>query len=176
MPGFRLIAIALATGVAASAWPGQAEILRFRAVLGGAAGSVVTDSKATGTMAMVVDTDVRRVSVNLSVDGISLDALSHAFVARPIGPVHLHQYGSHEHHGTDVALVLPFPYGPSYRTTARGFSMVLTDHDYTAGSKLVGGTIAFDDFVAALKGGRVVVNVHTDRFEDGEISGTVEAG
>ena len=49
-------------------------------------------------------------------------------------------------------------------------------YDYAAGAKLLGSLAPFDDFVRAMDGGQVVLNVHTETFHDGEIAGTVERG
>jgi hypothetical protein len=35
---------------------------------------------------------------------------------------------------------------------------------------------SFEDFVGSLESGRIVLNVHTNRFADGEISGDVVPG
>ena len=44
---------------------------------------------------------------------------------------------------------------------------------YAEGAKLVNSKASFDEFVAALSGGRIVVNIHTNSKTDGEISGDV---
>jgi hypothetical protein len=162
------VAAAAMTATAASA-----DTLTFNATLGAGA-PTETGSVATGKMRMRVNTERKRVSVDLDVKGISLDALSDALVARPIGPVHFHKYMSDHHHG-DVVLVLPVPYGPDYKATARGFHVAMRDYDYATGAKLLGSDLDFGGFVAALKSGQVILNIHTDRFGDGEISGTVKA-
>jgi hypothetical protein len=50
----------------------------------------------------------------------------------------------------------------------------MKDYDYRAGAKLVGSTLTFDEFVAAMRSGLVILNVHTDKHNPGEISGRVE--
>jgi hypothetical protein len=95
-------------------------------------------------------------------------------VAAPIGPVHLHKYATAA--GGDSVLVVPMPYGPTYRATARGMRLTTKDYDYAAGAKLLSSSLTFDDFVAAMKGGLIVLNVHTDAFNPGEISGRVGGG
>jgi hypothetical protein len=73
-------------------------------------------------------------------------------------------------------LALPLPYGATYTATADGFHVVMKDYDYAAGAKLLNSTLSFDDFVAAMKDGKVVLNVHTDKFNPGEIGGVVTVG
>ncbi|HEX8569381.1 MAG TPA: CHRD domain-containing protein [Caulobacteraceae bacterium] len=160
---------------ALSAIPAQAEVLAFRATLDGKYGADATGSEATGTARIRVDTERRRVSVDLTVDGITTEALWDKLVAAPIGPVHLHKYATAE--GGASVLVLPLPYGDDYRATGRGMHVVKSDLDYAAGAKLVNSALPFEEFVSAMRSGLVVLNVHTDAFNPGEISGVVtEAG
>jgi len=49
----------------------------------------------------------------------------------------------------------------------------MKNYDYVAGVTLVKSTLSFDDFVAGMKSGLIVLNVHTDQFNPGEISGLV---
>jgi hypothetical protein len=78
--------------------------------------------------------------------------------------------------GALPALVLPLPYGAQYRATRSGLRVTIRDYDYAAGGKLVNSNPTFDDFVAAMRSGLVVLNVHTDTFNPGEISGLVTEG
>ena len=169
---FRAMTWGVAAAMAMTATAVQANILTFNATLEATA-PTETGSAATGRMRMHVDTVRQRVSVDLDVKGIPLDALSDALVAKPIGPVHFHKYMSEHHHG-DVVLVLPVPYGPAYKATPKGFHVAMRDYDYAAGAKLLGSDLDFGGFVAALRSGQVILNIHTDRFGDGEISGTVK--
>jgi hypothetical protein len=73
-------------------------------------------------------------------------------------------------------LVLPLPYGADYRATRSGLRVTMKDYDYTAGAALLKSTLTFDEFVAAMKSGLVILNVHTDAFHPGEISGKVAEG
>jgi hypothetical protein len=50
------------------------------------------------------------------------------------------------------------------------------DYEYAAGAALLNSTLSFNDFVSALRGGLIVVNIHTDAFNPGEISGRVGGG
>ncbi|HEX8535256.1 MAG TPA: CHRD domain-containing protein [Allosphingosinicella sp.] len=158
-------------GLIASA-PAQAEILTFHARLDGKYGAEPTGSAATGKARIKVDTERKRVSVEMDVDGITTDALWDKLVAAPIGPIHFHKYATPA--GGDSVLVLPLPYGADYRATKKGLRVTMKDYDYEAGARLLKSTLTFDDFVAAMRSGLVILNVHTDAFNPGEISGRVE--
>jgi CHRD domain len=153
--------------------PTQAATLTFRAQLTGTAAPTNTGSNARGTAILRVNTAKQVVSIDLRVNGITLDGLWDNLVKAPVGPIHLHQYGSKDHGADDVKLALPLPYGPSYRSTKTGFRVRLENHPYAAGAQLVQSTATIDQFVAALREGRIVLNIHTDRNNEGEISGTV---
>ncbi len=163
--------IALTAGAAAA--PAQAETLTFRASLDGKYGAEPTGSAATGKAHIKVDTERRRVSVDLTLDGITQEALWDKLVAAPIGPIHFHKYATPA--GGDSVLVLPVPYGADYRPTKKGLRVTMKDYDYEAGARLLKSTLTFDQFVAAMRSGLVILNVHTDRHNPGEISGKVTA-
>jgi len=169
----RWLRLLIAT-VACVATPASAEILRFKAGLSGSEAPTATGSTATGDAHVRIDTDRKLVSVKMAISGLTIDDLWDNLVKAPIGPIHFHQYGSHNHSGDDVILVLPVPFGPAYRANGTGFTVAMKDYDYAAGAKLLGSDATLDAFVAALKAGHIILNVHTDRFHDGEISGTVE--
>jgi CHRD domain len=151
----------------------HAKTLAFRAALNGKTVPTNTSSSASGIANVRVDLARRTVSVDLTVDGISLDGLWDRLVTAPIGPIHFHKYGSRDHSGDDVVLVLPLPYGPAYRSTSKGFRVKLSNFSYDTGAALVESNASFDSFVAALQSGTVVLNIHTDKFQNGEISGTI---
>jgi hypothetical protein len=163
-------------GMAAALGPAsaQAEILAFDVALDGQYGTAPTGSAATGKARIEVDTERRTVSVDMHVDGITPDALWDKLVAAPIGPVHLHKYATPA--GGDSVLVVPMPYGDTYKATKDGLRLTMKDYDYATGAALLKSTLSFDDFVAAVKGGLIVLNVHTDAFNPGEISGRVGGG
>lgn len=160
---------AVALIATATATPAAAKTLTFRATLGGIAPPTKTGSPASGKAVIKVDTSTQRVTVDLDVTGITLDQLSDNLVARPVGPIHFHVYRSAD----DVELILPLPYGANYRATKTGFHVTMRGYDYAAGAKLINNGNTFDDFVNGLRGQRIVLNIHTDKFPDGEISGTV---
>jgi hypothetical protein len=164
-----LAALALAIGLAAA--PAGAKTLHFHAALDGTSGPEPTGSAATGTAKVEVDTDRKLISVALDVDGISAPQLWAKLVAAPIGPIHFHKYATPA--GGNSVLVLPLPYGPTYKTLPHGLRVRVVRYDYAAGAKLLNSTLSFDDFLAAMKSGLVVLNVHTDKFNAGEISGKV---
>jgi hypothetical protein len=161
---------ALASGLGAVS--AQAEMLAFSAALDGKYGEQPTGSDATGTARVKVDTKRQLVSLDLTLDGITAEALWDKLVAAPIGPIHFHKYATAA--GGESVLVLPVPYGASYRPTKRGLRVTVKDYDYRAGAKLLNSELTFDEFVAALRSGLVVLNIHTDAFNPGEISGRIE--
>jgi hypothetical protein len=167
------IAFVLAAFVAAvaSPLPASAKVLKFHATLDGKYGSEPSGSPATGRATVRVDTATRRVSVELDVTGITVDQLWDRLVAAPIGPIHFHKYATAA--GGDSELALPLPFGLGYRPTSRGMHVTMKDYDYVAGAALLKSTLSFDDFVAGMKGGLIVLNIHTDKFNPGEISGLV---
>jgi hypothetical protein len=167
---FTLLAVAAGLGAA----PAQAEILTFRAKLDGKYGAEPTGSAATGSARIKVDTERRLVSVDMNVEGITIEALWDTLVAAPIGPIHFHKYASPA--GGASVLVLPVPYGADYRATKNGLRVAVKNYDYAAGAKLLKSTLSFDDFVAAMRSGLVILNVHTDKHNPGEISGKVVKG
>ena len=170
------IIFALAAFIAAVAapLPASAKVLKFHAVLDGKYGAEPSGSAATGRATVRVDTAAKRVSVELDVTGITVDQLWDRLVAAPIGPIHFHKYATAA--GGDSELALPLPFGLGYRPTARGMHVTMKDYDYVAGAALLKSTLSFDDFVAGMKGGLIVLNIHTDKFNPGEISGLVVAG
>jgi CHRD domain len=156
--------------------PPEPKVSTFVATLTGSTEPTNTGSKAQGTAVIKVDKVRQSVSIDLAVIGITRDGLWDQLVAAPIGPIHLHKYGSHNHTGSDVTLVLPIPYSPAYRDTARGFRVVIKTFPYYQGAKLLNSDQSFDQFVAALTNGQILLNIHTDAFHDGEISGAVTRG
>jgi CHRD domain-containing protein len=164
------IALALAAG------PALARELTFTAALGGDLAPTITGSKATGHAVIRLDTDKQTVDVKLAVRGLSVDQLSNGLRGTPMGPIHLHIYGTHVHSkDADAALVFPLPYGPSYAPTADGFTVETGAVTYAKGAGLVNTKATFAEFVHAMQGELIVLNVHTNRFGDGEISGDVLA-
>ena len=157
----------------ATAHSARAEVLAFHATLDGKYGAA-SGSAATGVARITADTDSRKVSVDLTVEGITVDGLWDRLVAAPIGPVHFHKYATPE--GGDAVLVLPVPFGAAYSATQTGLRVTMNEYDYADGAKLLNSKLSFDDFVAAMRSGLVVLNIHTDAFNPGEISGRVGGG
>jgi hypothetical protein len=171
---FARAAAILAVLAAFAAGPAQAKTLAFTAMLSGDKMPTMTGSKATGSARILVDTDAQTIDMTMDVKGLKVDDLWTSLVAAPVGPVHLHRYGSHDHADPNSsALILPFPYGPDYTPTADGFRLVVKAYPYAKGAATVKTTATFDDFVAALQGGGIVLNIHTNAQHDGEISGDV---
>lgn len=163
-----LIVLTAVTAIAI-ATPAAARTESFHAALDGTAIPTTTGSPAHGRVTVKVDTKSQRVSVELDVQGITLDQLNDALVAKPIGPVHFHQYRTAD----DVEAVLPVPYGANYRATKTGFHVSMRNYAYAEGAKLLNDQDTFEEFVNALNAGKIVINIHTDKFPDGEISGKV---
>lgn len=84
-----------------------------------------------------------------------------------MGPVHLHLYAANG----DISLLVPFPYGAAYTATPDGFTLRVEDYPYAEGAALLRSDMSFETFVATLGSEFVYLNVHTDAFQDGEISG-----
>jgi hypothetical protein len=91
-----------------------------------------------------------------------------------MGPIHLHIYGGHSHGANDdAALVFPLPFGPTYAATSAGFNVTSPSVPYATGAKLVNTKASFDEFVASMQTGRILINIYTNVQPDGEISGDV---
>ena len=167
-----IFAAALATTIAIPA-TAHAKVLNFNVALDGKYGKEPTGSAATARAKVRVDTVAKRVSVDMDVAGITVDQLWDQLVAAPIGPVHFHKYATAA--GGASVLALPLPYGKDYSATRRGISVKMRNYDYVAGAKIVNSTLSFDDFVEGMQSGLIVLNVHTDKHNPGEISGLVVA-
>ena len=170
----RLLAVVLGV-LGLSAGAAEARQLLYTADLRGDAPTSNTGSHATGQARIVVDTDAQTVDITLDVTGMTIDNLWDTLVARPIGPIHLHLYGAHNHMdpNANVSLVFPVPFGATYSVTPTGFHVSQQHATYAWGAHLLGSTTPFDQFLASMNAGDVVFNIHTDAFHDGEISGVV---
>jgi hypothetical protein len=174
---FARVATGLGVALALVGGPAPAKELAFRAVLSGEHEPTKTGSMASAQAVILVDTDRRTVDVRLYVNGLTVDQLSNGLRGAPMGPIHLHIYGGHDHnHAADAALVFPVPYGPSYSSGEDSFQVETGAVDYVKGAALVNTNASFEDFVSSMRSGRIVLNVHTNRFADGEISGDVTPG
>lgn len=141
----------------------------FTAALRGDKDPTNTGSKAYGNAKIVVDTATQTVDVDLKVTGIRFDDFYDQVHHAPVGPIHMHHYAANG----DVTLVMPFPMGPIYAETKDGFTVTVRDYPYATGAKIVEAPLTFDQFLGALRAGIVVLNIHTDKFDQGEISGKV---
>ena len=164
---FAVIALVFATASA----PAISADLAFTASLRGNVETSNTGSSATGEAKLVVHTDKQTVDISLKVSGISRADFAVHLAHAPVGPMHLHLYAPNG----DVSLLLPFPMAPDYTPTADGFTYTRAGFAYAEGAKILGSAVTFDDFVAAMKSGKVVFNIHTNKFAEGEISGTVKS-
>ncbi len=170
----RHLGMAIAVAAALAGGSAAAKELAFKANLSGATASTATGSKATGEARIRVNTEAQTVDVALNVEGLKIEDLWTNLLHSPMGAIHLHVYGSKDHGGgADSALMFPLPYGPNYVATPKGFKVEMKAEPYAEGAKLVNSKASFDEFVAALANGRIVVNIHTNAKNDGEISGDV---
>jgi hypothetical protein len=142
----------------------------FIASLRGDNATTNTGSKATGDAKLVVHGGTQSVDLTLTVKGLAMADLSEHLSHMPVGPVHLHIYQANG----DSSLLLPFPMGASYAATGDGFVLTVKNYPYADGAKIIASDISFDAFVKALQSGGIVLNIHTQKFQDGEISGKVE--
>lgn len=149
------------------ALPAAARTETFRGTLGGTKPPAMTHSPASGRAEVKVDLDKHRVSLDLEVTGITLAQLASTLKDQPAGPVQFHQV----HGPGDVEIAMGVPFGASYRPTKDGFRVVLRDYDYDAGRKAVGGFLSIEEFATALRAGNVFLDVRTEKFPGGEISG-----
>ena len=166
----RVVFVTLAFLITAMtpAWSADQTFLAF---LHGDSPTTNTGSSAQGEAKLVVHGDRQSVDLTLTVHGLTINDFASHLAHAPVGPVHLHIYAANG----DSELLLPFPMGPSYAATGDGFMLTVTNYPYADGAKIIASKIGFDDFVKALQAGAVVLNIHTQKFPDGEISGKVEA-
>jgi len=168
----RLISVIAAAALfVAAAAPALAADATFIAKLRGDNATTNTGSAATGEAKLVVHGDKQTVDLTLTVKGLALSDLSEHLSHMAVGPVHLHLYQANG----DSSLLLPFPMGAAYAKTSDGFALTMTNYPYADGAKILASDITFDGFVKHLQSGAVVLNIHTQKFADGEISGKVEA-
>ena len=74
-----------------------------------------------------------------------------------------------------ITLIAPFPFGETYAETPDGFTVTLSDFPYAEAADRTRSDLSFEQFVAALANDPIYLNVHTEAFGDGEISGRVVA-
>lgn len=166
--------LGLIIGVALCAAPAAAKVIEYRAELNGQSPTISTGSSARASAWISVDTAKKTVSIKLDVTGLSVDALWDRLVKAPIGPIHLHQYanGNLADAGSSE-LAFPLTYGPNYKPTRGGFRVRTGPLDYAKAVAPLGQSLSFEAFVAALEKGTVILNIHTDAFNGGEINGLV---
>jgi hypothetical protein len=162
----RFIAAAAAF-FALAATPAAAAQLNYTATLNGVTEPTNTGSAATGTATVSVDTDLRTVTVRMTIHGITQHQLWDHVIHSGMGPVHLHLYAANG----EISLLVPFPYGAAYQATPDGFTLTVVNYPYAEGAEVLRSAVGFDAFVENLGSDFVYLNIHTDRFQDGEISG-----
>lgn len=162
----RILAAAAAASALLAASASAAE-LNFTARLDGATEPTLTHSTATGQATISVDAAAQTVDLAMQIHGVSLDDLNDHVIHAGMGPVHLHLYAANG----DISLLVPFPYGANYVDTADGFTVTVNEYAYAEGAALLRSEVTFDAFLATLQSDFVYLNIHTDMFGDGEISG-----
>jgi CHRD domain len=164
----------LIVGTLLIATPVNAKIVEYRAELNGQSPTISTGSSARANARISVDTAKKTVAIRLNVIGLSVDSLWDKLVKAPIGPIHLHQYASGNLADANSSeLAFPLTFGPSYKPTRDGFRVRTGPLDYAKAVAPLGQSLSFESFVAALEKGTVVLNIHTDAFNGGEINGLV---
>ncbi len=154
--------------------PAHAKLLDYRAELNGQSNTINTGSSARANARIIVDTVKQTVAIRLDVNGLMVDALWDTLVKAPIGPIHLHQYANNDlADAGNSALAFPLVYGPNYKPTRGGFRVRTGAVNYTKAVAPLSGQMTFEAFVAALDKGTVVMNIHTDKHQGGEINGLV---
>ena len=157
---------ALAALAACASNPAQAAQLHYTATLNGRQDPTNTGSAATGLARIDVDTATQTVDAQIEIHGLRMSELAAHLSHAPMGPMHLHRY-----QGDDVTLILPFPMGQTYAETPDGFTVTLRHYAYAEGAAIVQSGLSFDQFLAALARDPIFLNIHTERFGEGEISG-----
>lgn len=163
----RFIAAAAACAAFWAA-PAAAATLHYIATLSGTQYPTETGSTATGAATLDIDTEAQTIAARIEINGLRTDALSHHLAHSRMGPMHLHRY-----QGDDVTLILPFPFNETYAETVDGFTVTVTAYPYADGADRTGSHLSFEQFLAALTSDPIYLNVHTNAFGDGEISGRV---
>lgn len=161
-------------GALALTWalPASAAILEYKASLDSSQSTTGSNSTATGTALLLVDTTMETLSFRLGVTGIDRDDLFDALVASPIGPVHIHDAPR----GQTGPVAIPFAFNDTdYLTTATGFWLSVTDYAYSDAISLSGFGESFAEFVEGLNQDGYYINVHTDAWNSGEIRGQLAA-
>ena len=165
---FLIAAAVVAAAFVAS--PAQASDLVFTTTLSGAEFPTTTGSAATGDATLRLHADTQTIDAQITVRGIRLNDLAHHLAHSQMGPIHLHRYMANG----DVTLILPFPLNATYAETADGFTVTTTGYAYADGAAAVRSALSFEQFLAVLANDPIYLNVHTNAFGDGEISGHVE--
>ncbi len=149
--------------------PARAAEIVYTAALNGHTEPTNTGSPATGTATIRVNTETHAIDAQITINGLAMDKLSMHLAHSAMGPMHLHRYATNG----DVTLILPFPMGQTYAATANGFTVTEHGYAYADGAAIVNSGLSFDQFMAAMASDPIFLNIHTDAFPDGEISGRV---
>ena len=162
----RALMFAAAVLGACASTPAREARIHYTAALNGHQYPTTTGSAATGAARIDVDTATQTVDARIEIHGLRMADLAAHLAHGPMGPMHLHRY-----RGEEVTLILPFPMGATYAQTPDGFTVTVSRGPYAEAAAIVRSGLSFDQFLAALAGDPVYLNIHTERFGDGEISG-----
>ena len=162
----RAIIFAAVALAACASTPAQATQIHYTATLNGHQDPTNTGSAAIGAARIDIDTAAQTVDARIEIHGLRMSELAAHLAHAPMGPMHLHRY-----QGDDVTLILPFPMGSTYAETADGFTVTVHHYAYADGAAIVQSGLSFEQFLAALSTDPIFLNVHTERFGQGEISG-----
>jgi hypothetical protein len=148
--------------------PVSAGTLTFESRLDSGQSTTGSDSTATGTALLEVDTDAETLNFRLGVEGIEIDDLWDVLVASPLGPIHIHEGVR----GATGPVAIPFAFNTTdYMTTLDGFWLTVSDFSYADAVGVSGFGQTFDAFVAGLNASGFYINIHTDAWNAGEIRG-----
>ena len=136
-PNIKQVSVAIAT-CAMFALPASAEMKNYTIDLTADAEIPPTESSATGTADVTVDTDAKTVSWTVTVENLTGEATA----------AHIH--------------------GPA--TKDENASPVIDMSD----SVMEGSADITDEQISELEAGKYYVNVHTEKYPDGEIRGQLE--
>ena len=125
---------AVASACAVLAFPAFAETMMFKADMTGAAEVPPTESAATGTAEVTVDTDAKTIMWTLTTENLSGDPTA----------AHIHGPASETENAPPI---IPFD------------------------EIMEGNASVTDEQIKDIQDGKTYVNVHTEKFPDGEIRG-----
>ncbi|MDJ0741269.1 MAG: CHRD domain-containing protein [Gammaproteobacteria bacterium] len=146
-----------------------ATVLNLSATLDGAQANAGagTGSAATGFASVQFDTVSEEISVDLSVQGITLAEL--LGVAANTTPVHIHLGPP----GQNGGIVWDLGFYATFVADGSGFIATANDIPYEVMQGALTSPLSVTQFQQALRDGNTYINIHTTTFPGGEIRGQV---